>query len=92
MRSLDDQIIDFLSDPKDFLRDISYYYDLGTDREWRVNFGGMQRMVLANLQAKLISLVPKIESNGGQVTEKIMADMEPVLARYSKSIRFWTAI
>jgi hypothetical protein len=92
MRSVDNQIIDFLSDPKDFLRDISYWYGPDRDKEWRVNFGGMQRMVLANLQAKLISLVPKIESNGGQVTEKIMADMEPVLARYSKSIRFWTAI
>ena len=41
-------------------------------------------MVLANLQAKLISLVPKIESNGGKVTENIMADMESILARYSK--------
>ena len=84
MRSVDDQIVDFLSDSKDFLRDISYCYGRGTDKEWRVNFGGMQRMVLANLQAKLISLVPKIESNGGKVTESIMADMESVLARYSK--------
>jgi hypothetical protein len=74
-------ILDYLSNG---YRELSYTHpDDGPD-EWRVNFAGLQRMILAKLQEDLIAKICQIQDNRYQVSVQIMADIEPILARYSQ--------
>jgi hypothetical protein len=61
-------------------REISYV----DGDEWRVNFAGLHRMILAKLQEELIDMVGKIGANGHKVTKDVLANIEPVLAKYSE--------
>ena|SRR6187402_26842 len=69
--------IDYLSNE---YREISYV----DGDEWRVNFAGLHRMILAKLQEELIELVSKIGANGREVTKDVLANIESVLAKYSE--------
>ncbi len=82
MIALNIEIISYLSDPAEVYRQISYSYPSRKPDEWRINFGGLQRMVLAKLQAELIA---KVERNGCQVTNQVMSEIEPLISRYSES-------
>jgi hypothetical protein len=80
------EIISYLSDPAEVYREISYSYPSHKPEEWRINFGGLQRTVLAKLQAEIFAKVSEIERNGCQVTDQVMSEIEPLISRYSESI------
>jgi hypothetical protein len=74
-------ILDYLSNE---YRELSYTHPNEKPDEWRVNFAGLQRMILAKLQEDLIAKIRQIQDNRYQATVHTMAEIEPILARYSQ--------
>jgi len=72
--------LDYLSNQ---FRELCYTHPDEEPDEWQVNFAALQRMILAELQDALITKIRQIEDNRCQVTVQTMAEIEPILARYS---------
>jgi len=75
-----------LSYPKEIYREISYHYRDEAIAEWRINFQGLQRLVLAKHQEDLMKLVSKLKPDGPDVvaTRDEIGQIELVLAKYSE--------
>ena len=74
--------IQYLSNNSQVYREFLYFDD--SEREWRVNFRGLHRMILARLQENLISEIGEIKRSGFMITDEGLARLEPLLTRYSK--------
>jgi len=74
-------ILDYL---RDQYRELSYTHPDKEPDEWRVNFAGLQRMILAKLQEDLITKIHQIQDNQHQATVQTIVEIEPILARYSQ--------
>jgi hypothetical protein len=69
-----------------------YHYLTGAYREisysdgnvWRVNFAGLQRMILATHQKELIELVGRIGKENHEINENLMDKIETTLSKYSR--------
>jgi hypothetical protein len=73
--------LDYLSNE---FGELSYYHPNEEPSEWRVNFAGLQRMILAKLQEELIAKIRTIQDNEYQVTIQTIVEIEPILAKYSQ--------
>lgn len=73
-------ILEYLSSE---YRELSYTHPDEEPDEWRVNFAGLQRMILGKLQEDIIAKIRQIQDNRHQVTVQTMVEIEPLLARYS---------
>ncbi len=74
-------ILEYLSEE---YRELSYAHPDEEPDEWRVNFAGLQRMVLAKLQADLIAKIGQIQGDGYQATVQTITEIGPILAKYSQ--------
>ncbi|CEL11201.1 hypothetical protein ASPCAL14304 [Aspergillus calidoustus] len=79
--------IQYLSGNPNVYREFTYFD--ADEQEWRVNFGGLQRMVIARLQEELVDEVSHIKSANFSVTDQGMSKVESILMRYTNAIRDW---
>ncbi|OOG00950.1 hypothetical protein ASPCADRAFT_706 [Aspergillus carbonarius ITEM 5010] len=77
--------IQYLSNNSQVYREFLYFDD--AEREWRVNFRGLHRMILARLQENLISEIGEIKRSGFMITDEGLARLEPLLTRYTQAVR-----